>query len=44
MTGKGKYKLLDMGKWEEAGRGNKGNGENRQKGRRRKGRRKGKGA
>ena len=27
MTGKGKGKLLDFGKWEEAGMGKKGKGE-----------------
>ena len=43
MTGKGKGKLLDLGKWEEGGMGSEGNGENRQRGRRGKGRKKGNG-
>ena len=41
MTGKGKGKLLDLGKWDEGGMGSEGNGENRQRGRRGKGRTKG---
>ena len=41
-NGKGKGKLIDLGKWDEGGLGSEGTEENRQRGRIGKGRKKGK--